>query len=88
MPATLSATVPTILRALDDDDGAREEIAIAHKDVIAIIAHAPPIIVGDEFRDFGVARPGFARHLDGGSILLQAATSVAQPRPMYASATI
>lgn len=81
-----SATLP--LSTGDHDDGTREEVAVAHKDIITIIAHAPPTIVGDEFRNLGVARPGFACHLDRGGILLQAATGVAQPRPMDTSVTI
>ena len=71
------AALPTSLPAGHNDDCPREEVAVADKDVVAVIADAPPTIVGNEFGHFGVTCPAFARHLDGGGVLLQAATSVA-----------
>lgn len=72
----------------DDDDGAGEEAAVADEDVVAFVADAPPTIVADEFGDFRVARPGFARDFDGRGILLEAAAGVAEARPMDAGAAV
>jgi hypothetical protein len=86
--AARSDNLPAARPTRDDDDCTREKAAVADKDVIAVIAHAPPTIVADQFGDSGVARPCFARHLDRRGVLLQRATGVAQPRPMHTGATI
>jgi hypothetical protein len=68
---------PAARPALHHNDGTREEIAVADEDKVSLVAHAPPAIMGDKFRHFGVARPRFAAHLHRGCILFEAAASVA-----------
>ena len=74
--------------ARHDDDRTREEVAVPDKDKEAIIADTPPTVMGDQFRHLRVARPRFARDLDGGGVLLQAATGIAQPRPVDTGAAV